>query len=480
MVFNSPGFLIFLLAVLLLDRAPVSWNVRKGNLLIASLLFYSAWYAPAVLLLLATLSIDYFVALAIHAEADKRRRRMYLFASLGANFGVLGFFKYAGFVWSNASIVGHWIGLNTSVWSPAPFLPLGISFYTFQSVAYVIDVYRDRTRPARSLLDFGLYVSFFPHLVAGPIVRFSDFYPQLASPRRAHVEQISEGLLLFVFGLFLKVTLGDSVFAPIVEAVYGSAHSGAQPMLDSVTAWAGILGFAGQLYCDFAGYSMCAVGLALCFGFHFPWNFRLPFASGSFSEFWTRWHISLSTWIRDYIFIPLGGSRHGAVRTAINLMIAFVLSGFWHGASWTFGIWGAIHGCLLVLEKTLASTPLGRAARHVPIFARAFLVTCSYALTLVFFRSQDVRQALYILGRAFAFEPRIESYQVILFRWQVQLGLGMMAAICLFHLVFRDRDPVRAINVRSVPLRSGVAAALLMLMLTTLPEKGHVFIYFQF
>jgi alginate O-acetyltransferase complex protein AlgI len=480
MVFNSLAFMIFLLAVLALDRVPLSWRVRKSNLLIASLLFYSAWYPPAVLLLLATLTIDYFAARAIHAATDSQRRKLFLFASLAGNFGVLGFFKYAGFFWSNMAVVGHWLGLNASTWNPAPFLPLGISFYTFQSVSYVVDVYRRRTTPANSLLDFGLYVSFFPHLVAGPIVRFADFYPQLAMPKRASIEQISEGLLLFVFGLFLKVTLGDSIFAPIVEAVYGSAHVAAQPVLDSVTAWAGILGFAGQLYCDFAGYSMCAVGLALCFGFHFPWNFRLPYGSGSFTEFWTRWHISLSTWIRDYIYIPLGGSRRGAARTSLNLMIAFVLSGFWHGASWTFGIWGAMHGALLVIEKLLAPTYAGRIACLVPVAIRALLVTAIYALTLVFFRSQDLHQAIYLLERAFAFVPRVESYSVILFLWQVQLCFATMAALFLFHLAFKNRGPISFFHEHSMPLRSCTVAVLLMVMLTTLPEKGHVFIYFQF
>ncbi len=477
MVFNSVGFLLFLAVVLLLDRLPLPWRARKANLLAASLVFYSAWYPPALLLLLVTLSLDYVVARAIDPAKAHRWRRALLVLSLIANFGSLAFFKYAGFFWDNFTRLGAALDMNVSAWEPSVFLPLGISFYTFQSVSYVVDVYRGRTAPARSWLDFALFVSFFPHLVAGPIVRYADFGTQLVQPQRADGEQVSRGLTLLVFGLFLKVTLGDAVFAPVAEAVYGAARD-PQLALGALTAWAGILGFAGQLYCDFAGYSMCAVGLALCFGFRFPWNFRLPYGATSFSEFWMRWHISLSTWIRDYIYLPLGGNRRGPLRTAVNIMIAFVLSGFWHGASWTFGIWGAIHGLLLIAEKSAEGTVVSKAARHVPAVVKALGVMGIYALTLVFFRSQSLDQAGHLLGQAFVMGDA--AAHGILFAWQWQLCFAVMAALFVFHFAFRERGLLTLMESLAVPARSCVLAALLVTLATTLPEKGSVFIYFQF
>lgn len=477
MVFNSVGFLIFLAAVLLVDRLPFGWGIRKLNLLLASLLFYCAWYPPAVLLLLLTLSIDYAVALAVHAEPSQRRRKRLLILSLIANFGVLGFFKYAGFLWVNFTDLVHWLNWDVSGWQPSVFLPLGISFYTFQSISYVVDVYRGRVQPSRSYLDFSLYVSFFPHLVAGPIVRYADFGPQLDLPKRATGEQLAQGLLLVIFGLFLKVTLGDALFATIAEPVYAAANDPVSSFGPTI-AWAGIFAFAGQLYCDFAGYSMCAVGLALCFGFHFPWNFRTPYGSTSFTEFWTRWHISLSSWIRDYIYYPLGGNRHGSARTSLNLMLAFVFSGFWHGASWTFGIWGAIHGLILVIEKTSGESALGRLAAAMPAVVKAMLVTTTFALSLTFFRAESLSAAIHLLRQAFSSDN--DAYAAMLFDWQWQLSFGAMLALFAFHFAARHRGPMGVIGSLPVPLQSGLVATLLVVMLTSLPEKGHVFIYFQF
>lgn len=480
MVFNSVGFLIFFAAVVLVDRLALSWRARKLNLLIASLLFYSAWYPPAILLLVTMLSIGYGAALAIERAGNVRTKKQYLIAALIATFGALAFFKYAGFLWSNFVALFELIGVGAPEWQPNVFLPLGISFYTFQIVSYVIDVYRGTSRPSHSYLDFALYVGFFPQLVAGPIVRFDDLYPQLQAPKRATLEQMSEGVLMLLFGLFLKVTLGDAIFAPIVEAVYGASLNEASSGLHAASAWAGILGFAGQLYCDFAGYSLCAVGLAACLGLRLPWNFRRPYGATSFSEFWKRWHITLSTWIRDYIYYPLGGSRRGSVRTAFNLAVAFVLSGFWHGASWTFGIWGAIHGAILIGEKSLSRSSLADLYERVPAILKALLVFVVFALTLVFFRSESLAGAGELFARAFGSSPVVNPAGTVLFPWQIELCFAAVAALFLFHFIFRDRSPIEYFGSLPVPLRSCVAAAPLVLMLTTLPEKGHVFIYFQF
>jgi alginate O-acetyltransferase complex protein AlgI len=482
MVFNSVGFFIFFGIVLLADRLPLGWPQRKFNLLLASLIFYAAWYPPAVLLLLVTLSVGYFTALAISAAERIDRKKIYLIACLIVIFGELAVCKYAGFFWDNFAALAPAIHWDVTGSRPNIFLPLGISFYTFQVASYVIDVYRGHMQPARSYRDFALCASFFPHLVAGPIVRFSDVYPQFKDPKRVSADELSQGVILVIGGLFLKVTLGDAIFAPVVEAVYGASQLGAASGLDALSAWSGILAFAGQLYCDFAGYSLCAVGLARCFGFRFPWNFRAPYGSASFSEFWTRWHISLSTWIRDYVYRPLGGNRRGPVRTVLNLMIAFILSGLWHGASWTFVIWGAMHGLIVVIEKSFKASRASRMIARAPALLMAAAVTIIWALTLVFFRSSSAHDAVYLLGRAFsaAAPANVERLLPVVFPWQIQLSFVVMAAIVLFHSLARRKGSIALLESLSAPARSCTVALLLVAMLITLPEKGHVFIYFQF
>jgi alginate O-acetyltransferase complex protein AlgI len=482
MVFNSVGFFIFLGIVLLADRLPLGWPQRKFNLLLASLIFYASWYPPAVLLLVATLSIGYFTALAISRAERIARKKTYLIVCLVAIFGELAVFKYAGFFWDNFAALALTMRWDVTDLRPNILLPLGISFYTFQVASYVIDVYRGHMQPARSYRDFALCASFFPHLVAGPIVRFSDVYPQFNDPKRVSADELSQGIVLVIGGLFLKVTLGDAIFAPVVDAVYGASQLGSGSGLDALSAWSGILAFAGQLYCDFAGYSICAVGLARCFGFRFPWNFRAPYGSTSFTEFWTRWHISLSTWIRDYVYRPLGGNRRGPVRTGFNLMVAFVLSGFWHGASWTFVIWGAMHGLIVVIEKSLRASRASRLIANVPALLMAAAVTIVWALTLVFFRSANVNDAVYLLGRAFSASAaaNVPRLLPVVFPWQIQLSFAVMAAIVLFHFLARRKGSVALLESLSAPARSCTVASLLVVMFITLPEKGHVFIYFQF
>jgi alginate O-acetyltransferase complex protein AlgI len=482
MVFNSVGFFIFLGIVLLADRLPLGWPQRKFNLLLASLIFYAAWYPPAVLLLVATLSIGYFTALAISSAERIARKKTYLVVCLVAIFGELAVFKYAGFFWDTFATLALTMRWDVTGLRPNILLPLGISFYTFQVASYVIDVYRGHMQPARSYRDFTLCASFFPHLVAGPIVRFSDVYPQFEAPKRVSADEFSQGIVLVIGGLFLKVTLGDAIFAPVVDAVYGASQLGSGSGLDTLAAWSGILAFAGQLYCDFAGYSICAVGLARCFGLRFPWNFRAPYGSTSFTEFWTRWHISLSTWIRDYVYRPLGGNRRGPVRTGLNLMAAFTLSGLWHGASWTFVIWGAMHGLIVVIEKSLEASRVSRMIANVPAMLMAAAVTIVWALTLVFFRSSNVNDAVYLLGRAFSASAaaNVQRLLPVVLPWRIQLSFAVLAAIVLFHFLARHKGSIALLESFSTPARSCTVALLLVVMFISLPEKGHVFIYFQF
>ncbi len=269
-----------------------------------------------------------------------------MITSVTSNLSMLGFFKYGNFLLANF----QWLLARAGIAYAPPhldiFLPIGISFYTFHSLSYTLDVYRRVCQPTKSLRDFTLAVSFFPQLVAGPIVRAADFLPQLVAAPVLRRGQFYWGLLLMTLGLFEKIVLADTMLADTADTIFGYGGS-----LQSVDAWSGVLAFAGQIFFDFSGYSTCAIGAALCLGFHLKDNFRFPYAAVGFSDFWRRWHISLSTFLRDFLYIPLGGNRSGPARAAINLMIVMFIGGLWHGAAWTFVVWGLIHGVLLVLER---------------------------------------------------------------------------------------------------------------------------------
>jgi alginate O-acetyltransferase complex protein AlgI len=331
MVFNSLTFLLFFSLVLLVHHLPLRWSIKKLNLLLASYVFYAAWNPPFVLLLVIAAIVDFFLARLIYKTQGLLHRRLMLAAGLCLNLGLLSYFKYGQFLLENFVTVARSVGVNYH--SPAwkIVLPLGISFYTFETISYLVDVYRGRLKPWGSFVDYALFLTFFPHLVAGPIVRAGDFLPQCVSPRHATRRQLGWGLSLIVIGLFEKIILADAYLAPIVDVVFHHAATAS-----SGDAWLGALAFSGQIFCDFAGYSTCGIGAALCLGFVLKDNFRFPYAAVGFADFWQRWHISLSTWLRDYLYIPLGGNRHGRWKTFRNLMLTMLLGGLWHGASWRF------------------------------------------------------------------------------------------------------------------------------------------------
>ncbi len=348
MLFNSLTFIAFFAIVLALHYAPLPWRLKKFNLLIASYIFYGAWSPPFVLLLWLSTVLDWFVAKWLDQAEAPRRRRWLLFASMAGNLGMLGYFKYGGFLLENFTHAMGALGMAYRAPEWDIILPVGISFYTFQTMSYSLDVYFRRAKPARSFLDFALFVTFFPQLVAGPIVRPVDLIPQFASPRVASARQFGWGWMLIVLGLFQKIVLADGFLAPVVDKVYG-----AKEMLPALDAWLGTLAFSGQIFFDFAGYTTTAIGTALALGFSIPDNFRAPYAAIGFSDFWCRWHISLSSWLRDYLYIPLGGNRQGPGRTYVNLMLTMLLGGLWHGAAWTFVVWGGLHGFYLCAERWL-------------------------------------------------------------------------------------------------------------------------------
>jgi D-alanyl-lipoteichoic acid acyltransferase DltB (MBOAT superfamily) len=368
---------------------------RKALLLVASYYFYMSWNVKLVSLIAASTALDYTVGLILESSTSRRVRRGALIASLVGNLGLLATFKYANFFVDSAVVLGQRIGLHLTPVELNIVLPVGISFYTFQTLSYTIDVYRGKLPTCRNLLDFSLFVAFFPQLVAGPIVRAADFLPQLGYDKTWDRERLRRGLRLTVVGLAKKVVVADSV-AIIADAVFADPGS-----YGLVGTWLGVVAFAVQIYCDFSGYSDVAIGVAAMLGYDIPKNFAHPYIAQSIREFWRRWHISLSTWLRDYLYIPLGGNRHGELLTYRNLMLTMVLGGLWHGAAWTFVAWGVYQGLML------SATRLGErrfprltgvdADVGLPVAAARMAVTFVFVcFGWVLFRAQSFSDALHL------------------------------------------------------------------------------------
>ncbi len=392
MVFSSFLFLVVFLPTFLVIYYLAPGKLRNLVALAGSYLFY-AWGAPRfAFVLLASSAIDYWLGRLIHREPQerRRRRRLLLGISLGLNLGLLGFFKYANFfVGEFTSLLSQWGGQSV-VWRIA--LPIGISFFTFQKITYIVDVYRGIVRPARSFASYALYVAMFPQLIAGPIVRYHDISDQL-SGRTHSVEKFFSGIWRFCLGLGKKVLLANSL-AVVADRTF-AADAGTLP---TTAAWIGILCFTFQIYFDFSGYSDMAIGLGRMMGFELLENFNSPYVSESFTEFWRRWHISLSNFMREYLYIPLGGNRVSRFRTYLNLWIVFLLSGLWHGANWTFVAWGAYHGLFLSLEKAWS----GWTTRSFPRLLAVPLTFLLVAVGWVFFKCALFDQTIADSGRYMA------------------------------------------------------------------------------
>jgi D-alanyl-lipoteichoic acid acyltransferase DltB (MBOAT superfamily) len=480
MVFNSLTFLVFFAVVLLLHHLPFSWTVKKFNLLVASYLFYAAWNPPFVLLLMLAAVVDFHLARRISRSDSPRVRRLLLIFSITLNLGLLSYFKYGQFLLENFV---HLLKLGGVDYHPAAssiVLPLGISFYTFETISYLVDVYRRRIDPWDSFLDYALFLTFFPHLVAGPIVRADDFLPQCRRPRRASANQIGWGLVLLLVGLFEKVVLADGLLAPVADAVFGAnidptfARSHAMRFAE---AWIGTLAFSGQIFFDFAGYSTCGIGAALCLGFVLKDNFRFPYAAVGFSDFWQRWHISLSSWLRDYLYIPLGGNRRGRLRTGGNLMATMLLGGLWHGAAWRFVAWGGLHGAYLIGERGLKAACGGlRLFRWPGVQVLLGLLTfLLVSITWVFFRAHSFGDAFYLVGQMF--QP--DRHFFYLAKSTAVLVLVVMALVLAGQWLLRDSSLERA--AQRIPWWACSAGlALLAVCLFLWQGEDRAFIYFQF
>src|SRR5213596_1400575 len=432
MLFNSLTFVVFYVVVTTLYWSMSGWNSRKNLLVVASYIFYGAWNPPFAALLFTTTAMDFWLGRQIGKAQAQSAKKRWLVASVCMNLSMLGFFKYGNFLLQNFQWFLARIGI---IYQPPHLdilLPVGISFYTFHSLSYTLDIYRGVLQPTKSLRDFVLAVSFFPQLVAGPIVRAGDFLPQLVRPPSLRIGQFMWGLLLMTLGLFEKIVLADTMLSGSADRIFG--YAGPLVALDS---WAGVIAFAGQIFFDFAGYSTCAIGAALTLGFHLKDNFRFPYAAIGFSDFWRRWHISLSTFLRDYLYIPLGGNQVRPLRAAINLVIVMFLGGLWHGAAWTFVVWGLLHGSYLVIERVIRVSFENKPwANNFATRALAWFATYgAVCIAWVFFRASDFTVASRMLGGMFGGHPNGDA--ILTTRELLQIACVTLGVIAL-HLSMRD------------------------------------------
>ena len=482
MLFHTWVFVVFFLIVY-----PVYVLVRRNNqlmniwLMIASYTFYGWWNPWYLLLLFGTSAIDYVMVLLM--DHSRRTRTFWLVISLVSNFGFLGYFKYSGFITENLNTSLAHLGLSLKLPDPIAYpnamlsllgvsedyfftkviLPIGISFHTFQSMSYTIDAYKGVIPTERSFVRFLTFVSFFPQLVAGPIERAHNLLPQLQQTPRITRRDLTDGLSLFLVGFFKKVALADYL-AQYVDPVYGNPGLFQAPALILAT-----LAFAWQIYFDFSGYTDMARGIAALMGFRMMLNFNNPYAATGLGDFWNRWHISLSTWFKDYLYFPLGGSRRGKSRTYINMFITMIVSGIWHGAAWTFVVWGGLHALGRCLTRELEQTEVYQ--QRIPRLAKQLAVFTFVAFTWIFFRAQSLSDAGLIISRIFTTgwaDPRFPVVMAILVLavWAYQLIYTSRLSLCRWI----DMEPVRV----------GLAALMITYLAIVAQPSTKQFIYFQF
>jgi len=472
MVFNSLVFVVFFAVAAAIHHSHLSWKARKVSLLIASNGFYGAWNPPFLALLWIATVLDYVCALRMESSTDQRKRKLYMAMSLCGNLGMLGYFKYGPFVTENFSYAMQAIGVD---WMPRTWdvmLPVGISFYTFHTLSYTLDVYRRELPARRSLLDFALAVSFFPQLVAGPIMRAAAFLPQLDEPKRGTREHWANGLTLLTLGLFQKMVLADGVLATSVDSAFlpDGSHSFAD-------AWVGTLSFSGQIYFDFAGYSLCALGVARCLGFELTDNFRGPYGALGFSDFWRRWHISLSTWLRDYLYVPLGGNRRGGARTYVNLMLTMLIGGLWHGASWSFVVWGGLHGLYLIIERLVRGPRPKEPTSPIVILLGIVLTYVLVCFAWVFFRAADFMTAWQMIKAMLgAGTPTAGALTGVV---RAALCVSVVGTMVILHIALRKRHIEDVLASMSPWFRAALIGwALFFIVVAAGGQRA--FIYFQF
>lgn len=475
MIFTQLEFLLFLGVILAATWGCRSLGQRHALLLLASYYFYAYWDARFCGLLLFSTVVDYVAARRI-AGAENAAKRRWLGVSLCSNLGLLGFFKYCNFFVESAAELLAPLGLSTGTLNI--ILPVGISFYTFQTLSYTIDVYRGKLKPETNFVTFALYVAFFPQLVAGPIVRASELLPQFSRMPQWSGRRFYSGSQCVLRGLVKKVLLADRL-GEFVDVVFAGPE-----LYDSTTLWLATIAYAGQIYYDFSGYTDIAIGVAKMLGYRFPRNFRHPYLATSPAEFWHRWHMTLSRWLRDYLYIPLGGSRRGTVRTQFNLTLTMFLGGLWHGAAWHFAIWGLWHGIALSigrardgLRKTKQAVSAGQAtAGKTALLSKRLIGWLSTMLVVllgwVLFRATSLEQALQILASMMTGQAGVH--------WMPPLVLVVLLSMLVEHLVWATRWR-RAMRLPIDQWYSPVATTLMIGALVLYAPRGFSpFVYFQF
>jgi alginate O-acetyltransferase complex protein AlgI len=482
MVFSSTIFLyVFLPVALLLNfAAPRQW--RNAILLVLSLLFY-AWGGVSYSLLMAgSILINYVTGLSIEKARSNGKEKRALTIGVILNLALLCYFKYLAFFIENINSV-----FSEPLWKvPSIVLPIGISFYTFHGISYIVDVYRQKSEAQKSLTNLSLYITFFPQLVAGPIIRYHDIWQQLTH-RKIDIEKFASGIERFIIGLAKKVLLANT-FAIAADDIFGYNAE----MLSTHAAWLGIISYTLQIYFDFSGYSDMAIGLARMFGFDFKENFNLPYIARSIQDYWRRWHISLSTWFRDYLYIPLGGNRAGEARTYLNLFIVFLCTGFWHGASWNFIVWGLLHGLFIILERL----GLNRFLEKMPGIVSHAYTLLIVVFAWVFFRADDLGHALSYASAMLGFGadvPLGNTLYLLNDAWLYSFIFGVLGAAGCFYLLGDWLGKAQslslaqgklAVTVTGTLYAAGKLAVLALLLFGCLmslaAESYSPFIYFRF
>lgn len=478
MLFNSLQFAIFLPVVFLLYWA-LPQKGRIWLLLAASYYFYMSWKAAYIILIFFTTVVSFLGGLALERTSSAKQKKVILSAVLIACLGVLFVFKYFNFLSHSLDRFCQWTAIPLHPITLKLLLPVGISFYTFQTLSYVIDVYRGQTPAEHSLVTYAAFISFFPQLVAGPIERSGNLLGQLKKPKTFHYQEAADGVKLLAWGFFKKLVVADNL-AVYVDQVYN-----ALPMYQGFTLILATIFFTFQIYCDFSGYSDIAAGTAKLFGVQLMTNFKSPYFSASFKEFWSRWHISLSSWFRDYVYIPLGGNRVGKLRNSINLLLTFLVSGLWHGASWTFVLWGGIHGGLQIAERLLGLTGKKgeKEKRHPLNVIVVFILVC---LAWIFFRANGISDAVYVFSHMLDGIAEPVSYlRQAFYDMHIQMGRALQLSFYLLILTIYDYaslkgDVIAWVGRQKTVLRYMLYFALLTFVIFNRSVAKSDFIYFQF